>query len=120
MLAAGLMACTGVAVADPRCVLPVADGGVKDPSAPALVGVITRLELPRVLIRTEDGRITSVLVDRNTSFFTAYGGGYDETQLSAGQHASVWLKDCAPASGRSRHAAVVTVCSLSPEPCPTK
>lgn len=108
----------GVAgAAGPRCVLPDPDGKVQEPSPASLAGVILRVELPRVLIRTADEHVVSVLIEKDTKLFTSYGGGLDDTQLGPGQSASVWLRECAPASVRTRHAAVLTVCSLSPEPC---
>src|SRR5262245_18580067 len=95
----------------------VAEGGAEEPSPPSLTGVISRVELPRVLIRTTEGKIVSVLVEKHTRLFTSYGGGFDAQELGARQHASVWLQDCAAPSMRSRRAAVLTVCSLSAEPC---
>ncbi len=112
-----LLVFTGAVHADGMpCVFPVPDGGDVMPSPPSIAGVLTAAGPTRVIVRASSGSYYTVLVSSSTQLFTAYGGGFEAEELRAGQHAIIWLDNCAAPSKVNR-AAILQVCSLASEPC---
>lgn len=102
-----------------RCVLPVPDGGDVEPSPPSLVGVIARAAPGKLVVRTRPGTLERVLLNDQTGVWTVYGGGVDAAQLRPEQHALIWLEHCGQSTDGQAVAAVVQICSLGPERCPS-
>jgi hypothetical protein len=98
----------------PDCVLPVADGGVENPSPPSAQGVIDSVESGRITVKGKED--THVLISEETQLFTVYGGIVFPREIKKGQHVLVWFVGC-NASQKSV-AAVIELCSKGIEPCP--
>lgn len=102
------------------CVLPVPDGGNIEPSPASLVGEITSVAPAELVVRAANGAVTRVSMSDETGIWTVYGGWMEEAELRPGQHALIWFQRCARPDRGKGVAAVVEVCSLAPEPCPTR
>lgn len=118
-LAIALAVASGMATAK-ECVLPVADGGDVEPSAASLTGKIVRAEPGQVMVKVAGkSKPVRIVVAPDTELFTVYGGGVDAEELAPGQHVLVWFDGCALPKHAEPRAAVLQVCSLAAEPCPT-
>ena len=99
------------------CVLPAADGGRENSSSPSIIGRIQAMRGHSVVIRTAQGVSYTVGIEPSTELFTAYGGGFEFSELASGQYASIWLEGCSLPKKSGNVAAVLQLCSLSPEAC---
>jgi len=119
VLALTLFVASGT-VAASRCVLPVPDGGDITPSPASLIGKIVSVTPGQLLVRRKGAaKPLRIVVAPSTELFTVYGGDFDAQELRPGQHVLIWYKDCSVPMRRLPVAAVLQVCSLAPEPCPT-
>lgn len=60
-----------------------------------------------------------IVIASDTELFTLYGGGIDAEDLAPRQHVMVWFEGCVVPKHAESKAAVVQVCSLAAESCPT-
>ncbi len=103
-----------------ECVLPIADGGDVEPSAASLIGKIVRAVPGQVMLKVDGkSKPVRIVVAPDTELFTVYGGGIDAAELAPGQHVLVWFDGCALPKHTEPKAAVLQICSLAVEPCPT-
>ncbi|NUO74796.1 MAG: hypothetical protein HOQ32_02160 [Lysobacter sp.] len=119
LVAASLLAIVSPTMATGRCVLPVADGGDTEPSPASVVGRIVSVDARQMRVVVSKSKSSQVLLAPDTELFTVYGGGVEVSELRPGQHALVWFKGCAAPKRGAPVAAVVQICSVSPEPCPS-
>lgn len=119
LIAVALTVASGMAAAK-ECVLPVADGADVEPSAASLIGKIVRAEPGQIMLKVDGkSKPVRIVVASDTELFTVYGGGVDAEELAPGQHVLVWFDGCALPKHAEPRAAVLQVCSLAAEPCPT-
>jgi len=98
----------------PDCVLPVADGGVENPSLPSTQGEIYSVELGEITLKGKED--APIIITEGTHLFTVYGGIVFPNEIKKGQHVLVWLVNCG--KSQKRDAAVIEFCSKGIEPCP--
>lgn len=119
LIAVASTVASGIATAR-ACVLPIADGGGVEPSLASLIGKIVRTEPEQVMVKVAGkSKPVRIVVAPHTELFTVYGGGIDAEDLAPGQHVLVWFDGCALPKHAKPRAAVLQVCSLAAEPCPT-
>ena len=107
-----------IAQAKGRCVLPWPDIDRLGASPPSLTGVIEQASPTHITVRSHHkNRLYSIDITPKTEIYTEAGGDPTPDQLGAGQHARVWLKHCAAPRPGTQPAAMVKICSTSPEPC---
>lgn len=95
------------------CVLPVADGGVENPSPPSIQGIIGSIGSNQI---TLIGKEEPILLSTETQLFTVYGGIVFAREIKKGQHVLVWFVGCD--ASPNKVAAVIQFCSKGNEPCP--
>ena len=109
-----------------KWVLPIADGGDVEPSAPSVQGYLSGVTSNEITIKIDnrDDRIKDTVIVRlmpQTEFFTAYGGYYKSNELSSGQYVWVWYVTEDPKkAGTPPQAAVVMLWSTDPSDKPTE
>ena len=117
LLAVFLLSAPTLAIAG-KCVLPVADGGDREPSPASLRGRIVDVAPGRIVVESRDGNRRVVQLTQQSGLWTVYGGGVDEADLRPGQHTRIWFKECVSPQRGNPVAAVVEICSLSADACP--
>jgi len=116
VLSALSLAYCSVAFASPsKCILPVADGGGREPSPASTSGIIASVDKNHItFIGREDIKIQ---FNEKTAIFTVYGGYVESHELKIGLHTFVWFVGCKPVSGKKVLAAIIQVCATEPVPC---
>jgi len=112
---------TQIACAHGAYVLPVADGGAREPSPPSIEGRIAQVDHGNVAIDLQElagkpAKQVTIRVDQDTEIFTVYGGYVSLSELAPGQRVRVWFQR-PPHSGRDgiSTAAVVMLASINPD-----
>ena len=116
-----ILIATQIACAHGAYVLPVADGGAREPSPPSIEGRIAQIDCGNVAIDLQEmagtpAKQVTIQLDQDTQLFTVYGGYVSPSELAPGQRVRVWFQR-PPRSGRGggSTAAVVMLASLDPD-----
>ena len=97
------------------CTLPVPDGGEKPPSRPNVVGRISGAGQGFVDVAPRIGQIpVRVEYTKETQFYTAFGGDFEPSDLTVGQHVAVWFVGCRPARDGVARATYLQLYSKDP------
>jgi hypothetical protein len=96
------------------CRLPVPDGGDVAPSKANAAGRLVRVGSGFIEVARRSGPPIHISYSNKTGFYTAFGGGYDPSELVAGQHVAVWFVGCKPSSDGSGRAAYLQLYSKEP------
>ncbi|GGP22051.1 hypothetical protein [Silvimonas iriomotensis] len=96
------------------CTLPVPDDGEVKASFPNETGWVDKAGKGFVDIQSTSSERIRVYFNRETQFYTSFGGDYEPTDLAHGQRVWVWFKDCKPAVRGSGTAAFLQLYSRDP------
>lgn len=84
-----------VAQANPKCVLPIPDGGGVIPTRANLTGRISLVGDGFIEVQPlKRGTAIRVLHDSTTQYFSAFGGDYEPADLALGQRVWIWFVNC--------------------------
>ncbi len=90
------------------CVLPVPDGGAREPSKPNLVGRVVKVESSAIHVQDHSsGALVHVHTVPATTFTKQHGGWLPREGVKPGQQVWVWFKDCRRATAGTSEAAYV-------------
>ena len=114
------VAMTPTPVGASQCVLPPADGSDVIPSPASLVGTIQSTQAGHVWVLPRgNAKAQRVDLDKSTDTFTVYGSGFEEP-FRRGLNVRIWFVDCVSPEHGVPVAAVVEVCPIAADPCPTE
>ncbi|MFC3816259.1 hypothetical protein [Lysobacter sp. GCM10012299] len=114
------IAITPTPVGASQCVLPPADGSDVIPSPATLVGTIQSTQAGHLwVLPRSDEKAQRVDLVKSTDIFTVYGSGFED-RLRSGLKVRIWFVDCVIPKHGVPVAAVVEVCPIATDPCPTE
>jgi len=115
LLLVGILAALSVRA---ECRYPVADGGEPHPSAPNVVGTVTKVEANRIVLHTKAGS-AAIRPPVAGIYYTAFGGDDRVGSLKPGLVARAWYVDCKSPKGKEMPAvAYLEVYSSDPKDRP--